>query len=62
MLRLGFLLLFFACDKISDGIYRVILDYCWDFPLRRGYTKETGNRKATAISDNCYQPELNTCY
>jgi hypothetical protein len=30
--------------------------------LGRGQTKETGNRNATAISDNCYQPELNTCY
>jgi hypothetical protein len=28
----------------------------------RGYTKETGNRNATAISENCYQPEFNTCY
>jgi hypothetical protein len=27
-----------------------------------GHTKETGNRSATAISENCYQPELNTCY
>jgi hypothetical protein len=27
---------------------------------RRGHTKETGNRNATAISENCYQPELNT--
>jgi hypothetical protein len=31
-------------------------------PLGRRRTKETGNRNATAISDNCYQPELNTCY
>jgi hypothetical protein len=30
--------------------------------LRRGHTEETGNRKATAISENCYQPDLNTCY
>jgi hypothetical protein len=28
----------------------------------RGHTRETGNRNATAISENCYQPELNTCY
>jgi hypothetical protein len=28
----------------------------------RGHTKEIGNRNATAISENCYQPELNTCY
>jgi hypothetical protein len=27
--------------------------------LGRGRTKETGNRNATAISENCYQPELN---
>jgi hypothetical protein len=25
-------------------------------------TKETGSRNATAISENCYQPELKTCY
>jgi hypothetical protein len=30
--------------------------------LDRGHTKETGNRNATAISENSYQPELNTCY
>jgi hypothetical protein len=24
------------------------------------YTKETGNRNATAISENCNQPDLNT--
>jgi hypothetical protein len=28
----------------------------------RGDTKETSNRNANAISENCYQPELNTCY
>jgi hypothetical protein len=28
----------------------------------RWHTKETGNRNATAISENCYQPELHTCY
>jgi hypothetical protein len=28
----------------------------------RGHTEETDNRNATAISKNCYQPELNTCY
>jgi hypothetical protein len=28
--------------------------------LRRGYTKETRNRNATAISEKCYQTELNT--
>jgi hypothetical protein len=26
--------------------------------LGRGNTKETGNRNVTAISENCYQPEL----
>jgi hypothetical protein len=30
--------------------------------LGRGQPKETGNVNATAISENCYQPELNTCY
>jgi hypothetical protein len=30
--------------------------------LGRGHTKETGNRNATATSENCYQPELNKCY
>jgi hypothetical protein len=25
------------------------------------HTKETGNRNATAISENCYHLELNTC-
>jgi hypothetical protein len=30
--------------------------------LGRGHTKETGNRNATAVSENCYQSELNTCY
>jgi hypothetical protein len=30
--------------------------------LGRGNTKETGNRNATAISENCYQSELNACY
>jgi hypothetical protein len=30
--------------------------------LGRTHTKETGNRNATAISEICYQPELNTCY
>jgi hypothetical protein len=30
--------------------------------LGRGHTKETTNRNTTAISENCYQPELNTCY
>jgi hypothetical protein len=30
--------------------------------LGRGHTKETGNRNATAISENCYQPELKICY
>jgi hypothetical protein len=25
-----------------------------------GHTKETGNRRETAISENCYQTELNT--
>jgi hypothetical protein len=29
--------------------------------LGRGHTKETGNRNTTVISENCYQPELNTC-
>jgi hypothetical protein len=28
--------------------------------LGRGHTKETGNRNATAISENCYRPKLNT--
>jgi hypothetical protein len=28
----------------------------------RRHTKQTGNRNATAISENCYQHELNTCY
>jgi hypothetical protein len=28
--------------------------------LGLGHTKETGNRNATAISEYCYQPELNT--
>jgi cytochrome b involved in lipid metabolism len=28
----------------------------------RAHIKETGNRNATAIFENCYQPELNTCY
>jgi hypothetical protein len=28
--------------------------------LGRGHTKETGNRNATAISENFYQPEWNT--
>jgi hypothetical protein len=27
---------------------------------RRGHTKGTGNRNTTAISENCYQTELNT--
>jgi hypothetical protein len=26
--------------------------------LGRGHTKETGNRKATAISENCHHPQL----
>jgi hypothetical protein len=30
--------------------------------LGRGHTKETGNRNATAISENCYQPEFDTCF
>jgi hypothetical protein len=30
--------------------------------LGRGHTNETGNRNATAVSKNCFQPELNTCY
>jgi hypothetical protein len=30
--------------------------------LGLGHTKETGNRNATVISENCYQLELNTCY
>jgi hypothetical protein len=30
--------------------------------LGRGHTKETSNRNATANSENCYRPELNTCY
>jgi hypothetical protein len=30
--------------------------------IGRGHTRETGNRNATALSENCYQPELNTCY
>jgi hypothetical protein len=30
--------------------------------LGRGHIKETGNRNATVISENCCQPELNTCY
>jgi hypothetical protein len=35
----------------------------WNIKLLwRGHTKETGNRNATAISENCYQPELNACY
>jgi hypothetical protein len=28
--------------------------------LERGHIKETGNCNTTAISENCYQPELNT--
>jgi hypothetical protein len=32
------------------------------FLFGRGHTKETGNHNATAVSMNCYQPELNTCY
>jgi hypothetical protein len=32
----------------------------WLCLLGRGHIKETGNRNATAISENCYQPELNT--
>jgi hypothetical protein len=36
------------------------LSLCFD--LGRGHTKENGNRSATAISENCYQPELNTWY
>jgi hypothetical protein len=28
----------------------------------RGHAKETGNRNATAISENCFHPELNTRY
>jgi hypothetical protein len=36
--------------------------FLWNPKVRLGRrnTKETGNRKATAISKNCYQPELNT--
>jgi hypothetical protein len=26
----------------------------------RRYTRESGNRNATAISENCYQPELSS--
>jgi hypothetical protein len=37
-------------------------DRCVRRDLGRGHTKETGNRNATAISENCYQPELNTYY
>jgi hypothetical protein len=29
--------------------------------LERGHTKKTGNFNATAIYENYYQPELNTC-
>jgi hypothetical protein len=36
--------------------------YFVNFDIGRGHTKETGNRNATAISENCYQPELSTCY
>jgi hypothetical protein len=35
----------------------------WQWLLRhkgQGHTKETGNHIATAISENCYEPELNT--
>jgi hypothetical protein len=28
----------------------------------QGHTKETGNHNAAAISENCCQLELNTCY
>jgi hypothetical protein len=37
-----------------------LLRYCVG-RLGRGHTKETGNRNATAISEDCYQLELNTC-
>jgi hypothetical protein len=30
--------------------------------LERGHAKKTGNRDATAISENCSQPELTTYY
>jgi hypothetical protein len=36
---------------------RVMKPFCC-----RGHTRETGHRNVTAISENCYQPGLNTCY
>jgi hypothetical protein len=30
--------------------------------LGQAHAKETGNCNATAISESCYQPELDACY
>jgi hypothetical protein len=36
--------------------------FCEQSVLIAQHTKGTGNRNATATSENSYQPELNTCY
>jgi hypothetical protein len=42
----------------AHTVFRVSLLWVWS----RGHTKETGNRNATAISENRYQPKLNKCH
>jgi hypothetical protein len=52
----------FKVTWISYAQMKLTVMACRFWILGRGHTKKTGNRNATAISENCYQPELNTCY
>jgi hypothetical protein len=66
--------LIYAVRKFSPGLHSSLTAFCiaghFQFhkiivlasPARLGHTEETGNRNATEISENSYQPKLNTCY
>jgi hypothetical protein len=47
-------------SETMDRGFTVLYCHVLFWHLGRGHTKETGNRNTTVISENCYQPELNT--
>jgi hypothetical protein len=49
-----------GCNGLQYATKRTEKNHETSLILGRGHTKETGNRNATTISENCYQPELNT--
>jgi hypothetical protein len=51
-----------AVEPVKIIIIKKVSYARYDVPrfVGRGHAKETGNRNATATSENCYQPELNT--